>query len=181
MNIKIGACYIARFTKTTIPVRIESQNENGVWLTRCLTHGRMVFLKSESQIVRECNESDLLEYAKTNMPNRRSKKKKPAPRPKNKLPKRPPVAAIQRKPVKREPPVPEFGLSLVEAAYRVLRESKKPLTSQEIIDQALAKKLHRSNGETPANTISAAISRIIKKDGEKSRFVKVGRGLFSAR
>ncbi len=177
--LKIGSCYIARFTKTEMPVRIESQNENGVWLTRSLTHGRVVFVRSESQFLRECSDNDFSELAKTVTPNRRSKRQKPAPT--RQMPVETPVAAIQRKPVKRQPNVPEFGLSFVEAAYRVLRESKRPLTSQEIVDQALKKKLHRSEGATPDKTINAALGRIIKKDGEQSRFIKVGRGLFTAR
>ncbi|MCL2348477.1 MAG: winged helix-turn-helix domain-containing protein [Planctomycetaceae bacterium] len=177
MTIKIGNCYIARFTKNEMPVRIESQKANGIWISRSLTHGRIVFVKNESQLIRECNSNDLAEYAKTVMPNRRSKRQPPAPVLATEMPH---AAPVRRAKPKRQS-VPEFGLTLVEAAYRILRESKKPLASQEIVDRAFKKKYHRSSGATPANTLNAAIIRIIKRDGENSRFVKVGRGLFSAR
>ena len=177
--IKIAQCYIAKFTKVEMPVRIESLETNGTWKARSLTHGRIVFVKSESQILRECNESDLLEYAKTVMPNRRSKKIQTALTPQ--LATETPVAACERKPKAKRPSVPEFTMTALDAAHRVLSESKKPLTSQEIIDQALKKKYHRSNGATPSNTINAAMIREIKKLGENARFVKIGRGTFTAR
>ncbi len=175
--IKIGSCYIAKFAKVTMPVRIESRKENGIWLSRSLTHGRVVFVRNEAQLLRECSDSDLSELAKTVLPNRRSKKPAPAP----KMPVETVQAAQDRKIKRRRPSVPEFGLTALDAAYRVLKESKRPLTSQEIVDLALKKKYARSNGATPANTVNAAILRAIKKDGENARFVKVGRGMFTAR
>ena len=160
-----------------IPFRIESFEANGTWKARSLTHGRIVFVKSESQIVRECKENDLVEYAKTVTPNRRSRKQKPVSN-------MPPIAtetASVYKPKPKRPSVPEFSMTMLDAAYRVLRESKKPLTCQTIVDQAFKKKYHRSSGCTPANTINAAIIREIVRLGDKARFVKVGRGLFTAR
>jgi len=76
---------------------------------------------------------------------------------------------------------PEFNLTLLEAAYRVLREAKRPLSCQEIVNRAARKKLHRSSGATPQNSLNAVLARDIKANGEKSRFAKVGRGLFIAR
>ena len=160
-----------------MPVRIESLETNGTWRTRSLIHGRIVFVKNESQILRGCNEQDLLELAKTVMPNRRSRKQKPASN-------MPPIAtetASVRKPKPKRPSVPEFSMTMLDAAYRVLRESKKPLTCQTIVDQAFKKKYHRSSGSTPANTLNAAIGREIKAKGVDSRFVKIGRGLFTAK
>ena len=72
-------------------------------------------------------------------------------------------------------------MTMLDAAYRVLRESQKPLTCQEITDLVFKKKYARSNGATPANTINAAIIREIGRLGDKARFAKVGRGLFTAR
>jgi hypothetical protein len=175
--IKIGNCYVARFTKTDMPIRIEAVDTKGDWKARSLTHGRIVFVKSESQIVRECNETDLLELAKTVVPNRRSKRQPPAPTLATETQQAAPVCKVK---VKR-PKVPEYSLTLIEAAYRVLKEAKKPLTCQEIIDRTFKKKLHRSSGATPQNTLNAALATEIKTKGEKSRFVKVGRGLFAVR
>jgi hypothetical protein len=80
----------------------------------------------------------------------------------------------------KRPQVPEFSLTLLEAAWRVLREAKKPLTCQEIVDRAFKRKLHRSSGATPQNTLNAALANEIKTQGVNARFVKVGRGLFAA-
>jgi len=177
--IKIGQCYIASFTKADMPVRIESLEASGQWKARSLTHGRIVFVKSEAQLLRECNGNDLAEYAKTVTPNRRSKRHAPTPTPI--LATETPQAAPVRKTKAKRQRIPEFGLTLLEAAYRVLRDAKKPLSCQDIVDRAAKKKLHRSNGSTPQNSLNCAIANEIKTKGENARFVKVGRGLFVAR
>ena len=175
--IKIGTCYVARFTKTDMPVRMESIESDGTWKARSLTHGRLVVVKSESQLVRECNDNDLAEFAKTVVPNRRSKRQPPPPVSATETPH---VARVAKVKTKRQG-IPEFGLTLLDAAIRVLREAKKPLTCQEIIDQVVKKKLHRSHGATPQNSLNAAINREIVAKEENARFVRVGRGLFAAR
>ncbi len=175
--IKIGSCYIAKFAKVTMPVRIESRKDNGIWLSRSLTHGRIVFVRNEAQLLRECSENDLSELAKTVLPNRRSKKPAPAP----KMPVETVQAAQDCKVKRRQPSVPEYSLSGLDASYRILKESKKPLTCQEIVDRAVQRKLWRTSGATPQNTLNAAIIRDLKANGEQSRFVKVGRGMFTAR
>ena len=175
--LKIGCCYVVKFTKIEMPVRIESLETDGTWKARSLIHGRIVFVKSEAQILRECNEQDLLELAKTVMPNRRSRKQATI----QKLPVEPPVAANERKPKATRPSVSEFSMTMLDAAHRVLQESKKPLASQAIVDLAFKKKYARSNGATPSNTLNAAIIREIGRLGDKARFAKVGRGLFTAR
>ena len=76
----------------------------------------------------------------------------------------PQVARVCKAKAKRQR-IPEFGLTLLVAAHRVLREAKKPLTCQEIVDRAFKKKYHRSHGATPANTINAAMTREIKAKG----------------
>jgi len=175
--IKIGKCYVARFTKADMPVRIEAVEGNGDWKARSLTHGRIVFVKNESQILRECSESDLLDLAKTVVPNRRSKRQPPM----QQLATETPQAGPVRKAKAKRQRVPEYSLTLLEAAYRILREAKKPLTCQNIVDRAFKKKLHRSSGATPQNTLNAALATEIKTKGEHARFVKVGRGLFSVK
>ena len=175
--IKIGQCYVARFTKTDMPIRMESLEANGQWKARSLTHGRIVVVKSESQLIRECNDNDLAEYAKTVTPNRRSKRQPPMPKATTETPQ---VAPVRKTKAKR-PSVPEFSLTLLEAAYRVLREAKKPLSCQEIVNRAVKKKLHRSSGATPQNSLNGAIANEIRTKGENARFIKVGRGLFVAR
>jgi hypothetical protein len=175
--IKTGMCYIARFTKTDMPVRIESLEANGFWKARSLTHGRLVFIKSESQLIRECNSHDLTELAKTVVPNRRSKRQRPTPVLALETPH---VAHVCKSKAKR-PGVPEYSLNALDAACRVLREAKKPLTCQEIVERAIKRKYWRTEGATPQNTLNAAIQRDMATNGETSRFVKTGRGLFAAR
>jgi hypothetical protein len=178
MTIKIGQCYVARFTKTDMPVRMESFEANGHWKARSLTHGRIVIVKSETQLIRECNDSDLVGYAKTVVPNRRSKRQ-PPPTPVSAT--ATPHAARVRKTKAGRPGVAEYSLCALDAAHRVLREAKKPLSCQEIVDRAIKKKYWRTEGATPQNSFNAAMAREIKANGEKSRFVKTGRGLFAVR
>jgi len=68
-----------------------------------------------------------------------------------------------------------------EAAYKVLKEEKTPLSSKEITEIALKEGLITTDGKTPAATIGAVIYTDIKQKGEKSLFVKVKRGLFGLR
>jgi hypothetical protein len=78
---------------------------------------------------------------------------------------------------KREPK--EKKVSALDAAARVLRESKEPMTTGEMIE-AMAKKGYWSspNGQTPAATLYSAILREINVKGMESRFEKTERGKF---
>jgi len=179
MTIKIGQCYVASFAKNEMPIRIESREANGSWKARSLTHGRIVLVKNEAQLVRECSGSDLAELAKTVVPNRRSKRQAPPPTPVLAT-ETPQVARVRVVKAKRQR-IPEYSLNALDAAHCVLKEAKKPLTCQEIVDRAIQRKYWRTEGATPQNTLNAAIQRDVKANGERSRFVKTGRGLFAAR
>jgi len=80
------------------------------------------------------------------------------------------------------PKAPEpKAMSGVDAAAKVLVDSKEPMRAKDIVERAQAKGLWTSpDGKTPAATISAAIGREIRDKGKESRFMKVGRGLFAA-
>jgi DNA-directed RNA polymerase delta subunit len=70
-------------------------------------------------------------------------------------------------------------LSKTEAAYKILKEAKKPLHVAEIIKIALAKKLIRTKGKTPESTLAVDLlleNRRKTEQGIKLRFVKVGSG-----
>ena len=72
-------------------------------------------------------------------------------------------------------------LSGLDAAAKVLVESKEPLTAQDIIKAMADKGLWTSpGGKTPHATIYAAMIREIKEKGKASRFTKVERGMFAA-
>jgi hypothetical protein len=71
-------------------------------------------------------------------------------------------------------------MSGLDAAAKVLAESKEPLGCGEIFDRILKRKLWATKGKTPAATLSAAILREVKAKGKQSRFRKTGRGLFAS-
>ena len=72
-------------------------------------------------------------------------------------------------------------MSALDAAAKVLSESKVPLRSGELIEQMAAQGYWKSpGGKTPAATLYAAITREINIKGQDARFKKTGRGLFAA-
>ncbi len=68
-----------------------------------------------------------------------------------------------------------------EAIDRTLREAGTSLHYTDIADRIIAAKLRQSVGATPAATVSAFITTTIKNQGDKSPFVKVGRGEYISR
>jgi hypothetical protein len=70
--------------------------------------------------------------------------------------------------------------SALDAAAKVLGESKEPLTTQEMVDAMLAKGYWKSpGGKTPDRTLYSAILREIVLKKAESRFVKTERGKFT--
>ena len=70
-------------------------------------------------------------------------------------------------------------LSALDAAERVLKETKKPMHAGELIDAMAERKLWESPvGKTPTATLFAAMLREIAVKGDDSRFAKMDRGLF---
>ena len=68
--------------------------------------------------------------------------------------------------------------SLLEAATRVLKETRKTMRSGDIVEVILKKDYWQTTGKTPSATLHAAMIREIKDKGQKARFKKVDRGLF---
>jgi len=85
---------------------------------------------------------------------------------------KPKAPAKERKPRAGKP-------SGLDAAAQVLAEAKEPLTTKQMVERMLAKKLWQTNGKTPAATIYAAIIREIAVKGDKARFRKTERGKFT--
>ena len=69
-------------------------------------------------------------------------------------------------------------LSCLDAAAKVLAESKTAMTTREMFDAMVAKGYWTSDVPTPQNTIYSAILREINIRGKDSRFCKVERGRF---
>lgn len=65
------------------------------------------------------------------------------------------------------------------AIIRVLSESDSPLHYTDISEQILSRGYYETDGATPAATVNAQIASSIKHDGEKSPFVRVGKGIFA--
>jgi hypothetical protein len=70
--------------------------------------------------------------------------------------------------------------SALDAAAKVLAESKAPMTTKEMVEAMSAKGYWKSpGGKTPDRTLYSAILREIVLKKAKSRFVKTGRGKFT--
>lgn len=61
----------------------------------------------------------------------------------------------------------------------MLSESSAPLHSKEISEQILSRGYYETDGATPAATVNAQLATSIKHDGEKSPFIRVGKGIFT--
>lgn len=66
-----------------------------------------------------------------------------------------------------------------EAIRRVLQESKTPLHYMEISDRILSSGYYETDGATPAATVNAQLTTSLKHDGDKSPFIRVGKGIFA--
>jgi hypothetical protein len=67
----------------------------------------------------------------------------------------------------------------LDAAARVLAESKEPMGVREIVKVAFAKGYWKSDGQTPHATIYSSLIREIAAKGKDARFKKTGRGRFT--
>jgi hypothetical protein len=94
------------------------------------------------------------------------------------------VANISLRKIKRMPFQRDIiveRLNILDAAERVLNESKTPMTTREIIVAAKEKRYWISTASTPWATLHAAISRDIKTNKDNSRFTKKARGKFEVK
>ncbi len=111
------------------------------------------------------------------MPTKKTTTKK-APKTQAKSAKKP---SAKKTDVKAAVPQKTDGkLSALDAAAKVLAESKEPMTSKEMIDSMAAKGYWTSpGGKTPQATLYAAILREIQTKGADARFTKTERGHFT--
>lgn len=72
-------------------------------------------------------------------------------------------------------------MSVKAAATEVLENAQTPLHAKAIAEQIIATGLWKSDGKTPEATVSASLYSDIKKNGDKSLFVKVGPQTFALR
>jgi len=94
-----------------------------------------------------------------------------------------PHPAAANDPAKAAPPAPAASpakLSALEAAARVLSESKQAMTCPELIAAMAAQGYWTSPaGKTPQATLHAALTREIRIKKDQSRFRKTQRGKFT--
>jgi hypothetical protein len=96
----------------------------------------------------------------TNMPTKKNATKKPA--------------------VKKTKDAKPKQLSAIDAAVKVLGESKEPLNTKAMIEAMSAKGYWKSpGGKTPHATLYSAILREINEKGKEARFKKTERGRFA--
>ncbi len=69
-------------------------------------------------------------------------------------------------------------MTVIEAAYLVLREAGKPLHYNEITDRVIGQGLWQTSGKTPLATVNAGISADIKHN-PKSRFLRTAPGVYT--
>ncbi len=67
------------------------------------------------------------------------------------------------------------------AAYRILKKSDRPLSAQSITELALKHGYLQPKGRTPSQSMGAALYVDIKRLGDRSQFVQLGKNLFGLR
>jgi hypothetical protein len=92
-----------------------------------------------------------------------------------------PKTRIAKAPAKSaKPDAATKKMSALDAAAKVLGETRQPMTCREIVEAMASKGYWTSpGGATPWSTLNAAIAREIKVKGADSRFVKSERGKFA--
>ena len=116
----------------------------------------------------------------TTMSKKTTTKKTAAPKA-TKAAKAAPKKATPKKATKAPAKKREGKMSALDAAAKVLADSKEPLNTKAMIEQMAAKKLWTSpGGKTPHATLYSAILREINTKGKDARFKKTERGKFAA-
>ncbi len=72
-------------------------------------------------------------------------------------------------------------MTVKDAVYKILQSAERPLHAKEIAKRVIKAGLWQSEGKTPDRTVSARLYSDIKKNGDKSAFVKVGSQIFALR
>lgn len=94
-----------------------------------------------------------------------------------------PAAPVARPSAEPAAPAATKRLSLLDAAAKILKAHREPMTSGDMVRTAVERNLWapRKGGKTPDRTLYAAILREIATKGDASRFQKTERGKFALR
>ena len=160
-DIHIGKQYTAKVTHKLVVIEIIGENPNGGWDAKNLSTGKMVRIKSAQR---------LRGFAKGTTTSAPVATEEPVPS----------QPAIEPKSTHTPQPAPNTRLSALDAAAKVLSQAADPMNCRQLIEAMTEKNYWQPKaGNTPQNTLHAAISKEIKTKGADSRFTKVGRGQFS--
>ena len=163
-EIVVGKVYAAKISGKVSPVRIDGESRHGGWDGTNVQTNKKVHIKSPTKL--------RYEIVRTGD----DKKANPKATAKASEPKTP-KAKTKAKPVVAKPK----KVSAIDAAAKVLSESKKPLNCKELVEAMATAGLWQSpNGKTPHATLYSAILREINTKGKDARFVKSERGKFAA-
>jgi uncharacterized protein (DUF1778 family) len=78
--------------------------------------------------------------------------------------------------------ISDFGTdTFLDAAFKVLAEEKRIMTSRELVDAAVRKEILSTRGLTPWKTMNARLSTDILEKKERSRFMRSGSSQFALR
>jgi len=157
-DVKLGKTYTAKVSNRIVPVRIDAVHSVGGWVATNLKTNKKVRIKS-AQRLRGFYHATTAKRAVGAANNAKSNKQVDTGR----------RGAKQGRP------------SVLDVAARLLGEAGEPLSCQAMINIMIERKLWKTSGQTPANTLNAAIRREINAMGSASRFRKVERGLFTVR
>ena len=163
-EVEIGGVYTAKVNGKVVKVRIDAENPHGGWDATNLETNRKVRIKT-AQRLRAAASKRTGHAPQSQLTLEESKK----------------LEAKRRQAKKSESAKANGKLSALDAAAKVLSESKEPMNAKELIEAMAARKLWTSpGGKTPHATLYAAITREIAKKGKDARFKKTGRGKFAA-
>ena len=169
-EVKVGGVYTAKVSDKVVPVRIDAVKGTG-WSATNMTTGKTIYIKSAQRLRGEAKGTAAKPAAKS--PTAATGAKRPAKATTKAKPKKAATRAKQGEKGGKKP-------SGLDAAARVLAESKEPMGVKEIVEVAFAKGYWKSDGKTPHATVYSAIIREIAAKGKESRFKKVDRGQFAA-
>ena len=198
-EVKIGDVYTAKVTDKVVPVRIDAVKGTG-WSATNMATGKTIYIKSAQRLRDKYRgKTDVPKAGQENARTDDKGAKSPGTTTNDNQPKatssaqkatgsptsatgakatkdaKPPKAATRAKQGATKAKKP----SGLDAAAKVLAETKKPMTVREIVKVAFEKKYWKSDGKTPSATIYSAMIREVAAKGKESRFKKVGRGKFT--
>ncbi len=174
-EVQIGKVYTAKVTDKLVPVRIEGDNRHGGWDAVNLATGKKVRIKTAQRLRGEADGADAAAAGQDppKSPTAARGGKKAAKATKDARPRKAATRAKRGEPKARRP-------SGLDAAARVLAESREPMTCRQIVEVAAEKGYWKSpGGKTPHATLYSAMIREIATKGKDARFRKTERGKFA--